>query len=86
MAAAGRMTGMYPQQRTVGPWVYPKSAAVLAVARLKPIVTYIRQRRHDIKTNIEGRALLEECMGGGEVERNFKSPSVVGAGDGPGGG
>ena len=58
--AARQMTGMRPQRRTVGPWVYPKSADVLAVARLRPVATYIRQRRHHIVKTIEGRTLLEE--------------------------
>ena len=43
-----RMTGMRPQQRTVGPWVCLKSAKVLAAARLRPMAPYIRRRRHNI--------------------------------------
>ena len=43
--AAQRMTGMCPQRRTVGAWVYPKSADVLVAACLRPVLTYIRQRK-----------------------------------------
>ena len=70
--AARRMTGMRPQRRTVGAWVYPKSADVLAAARLRPVATYIRRRRHHIATTIEGRTLLEECRG---AERRSGSSS-----------
>ena len=70
--AAQRMTGMQPQQRTVGPWIYPKSADVLVAARLQPVATYICRRRHQIAKTIEGRALLEECGG---AERRSGSSS-----------
>ena len=66
------MTGMRPQRRTVGAWVYPKSADVLAAARLRPVATYIHRRRHHIATTIEGRTLLEECRG---AERRSGSSS-----------
>merc|ERR1712153_211230 len=72
MEAARRMTGMRPQRRTVGPWVYPKSADVLAAARLRPVATYIRRRRHQIPKTIEGRTLLDECRG---AERRSGSSS-----------
>ena len=68
---ARRMMGMCPQQRTVGPLIYPKSADMLASARLKPVATYIHWRRHTIAKTIKGRALLEECRG---AERKFGSP------------
>ena len=84
--AARRMTGMRPQKRTVGPWIYPKSADVLAAARLRPVATYIRRRRHHIATTIEGLALLEEYRGDGEEEWEFELPNVVVAGDELGGG
>ena len=61
--ASRRMTGMRPQRWTVGPWIYPKSADVLAAARLRPVATYIQRRRHQIAKTIEGRTLLEECRG-----------------------
>ena len=61
--ASRQMTGMRPQQQTVGPWVYLKSAVVLAAARLRPVATYIRQLRHQIAKTIEERTLLEECRG-----------------------
>merc|ERR1712086_342394 len=70
--ASRRMTGMLPQRRTVGPWVYPRSADVLAAARLRPVATYIRRRRHQIAKTIEGRDLLEECRG---AERRSGSSS-----------
>ena len=70
--ASRRMTGMRPQRRTVGPWIYPKSADVLAAARLRPMATYIHRRRHQIAKTIEGRALLEECRG---AERRSGSSS-----------
>ena len=61
--AARRMPGMQPQRRTVEPCIYPKSADVLAAARLRPAAIYIRRRRHQIAKTIEGWALLEECRG-----------------------
>ena len=36
---------------------------MLAAARLRPVATYIRWRRHHIATTIEGRDLLEEFRG-----------------------
>ena len=66
--------------------IYPKSEDVLAATRLRPVATYIRRHIHHIATIIEGRALLEECRGGGEEEREFEPPNVVAAGDEPGGG
>ena len=66
------MTGMRPQRRTSGPWVYPKSADVLAAARLQTVATYMRRRRNHIAQVIEGRPLLEECRG---AERRSGSSS-----------
>ena len=66
------MTDIQPQQQTVGPWIYTKSADVLAAVRLRPVATYICRRRHHITTTIEGRALLEECRG---AERRSGSSS-----------
>ena len=77
------MTGMRPQRHTVESYVYPKSMDVLAEARILHVVNYIRRRRYHIAKTTKGQALLEEYMGGGEVEREFKSPHVVTAGDGP---
>jgi hypothetical protein len=82
--AARRMTGMRPQRRTVGPWVYPKSRDVLAAARLQPVATYIRRRRHNIAKTIEGRTLLEECRGGGKETRQPSQNFLVGPGNEPG--
>ena len=70
--AARRMTGMQPQRRIVGLWIYPKSVDVLAAARLKTVATYIAQRRHNISKTIKGRTLLEECRG---AERKQGSPT-----------
>ena len=47
------MTGKRPEQRTVGPWIYPKFAEVLSAARLKLMATYIRWRRHTIANTIK---------------------------------
>jgi hypothetical protein len=54
--AARWMTGLQPQQRTVGPWICPKSADVLAAARLKSGTTYIARHRHRISKTIDSRA------------------------------
>ena len=61
---------MRPQQRTVGPRIYPKFVDVLVAVRLKPIVTYICWCRYTIVTTIKGRDLLEECRG---EERRLES-------------
>jgi hypothetical protein len=66
------MTGMRPQRQTAAPWVYPKSADVLAATRFKPVATYITRRRHNIAKIIEDQALLEECRG---AERKRGSPT-----------
>ena len=58
----------------VGPWVYPKSAEVLAAARQQPVATYIRRRRSNIAKTIEGRSLLEEYRG---AERRPGSPPRI---------
>ena len=58
-----RMTGTRPTQRTVGAWLYLKSADVLAAACLKLIVTYITWRQHSIAKTIKGQPLLEEYRG-----------------------
>jgi hypothetical protein len=50
--AVRQMTGMCPKRLMVRPWVYPKSADVLAVVRLNPVATHIRQHRHLIVTTI----------------------------------
>ena len=42
------------------------------MARLRPVATYIRRRRHHIAKTIEGRTLLEECRG---AERRSGSSS-----------
>ena len=55
-----------------GAWVYPKSADVLAAARLHPIEYYIAKRRETVLKAIEGRPLLEECR---RAERLRGSPS-----------
>jgi hypothetical protein len=65
------MTSMRPRRRTAGPWIYPKSKDVLAVARLQPLAAYIRRRRHNIAHTIEGWTLLEECRG---AKRRLGSP------------
>ena len=69
--AARGMTGMRPQRRTVGPWLYPKSEDVLREARLWPIGEYVARRRHNIAKTIEGRSLLEEYR---RAERKRGSP------------
>jgi hypothetical protein len=56
--ATRRMTGMRPQRRTVGPWVYPKFADVLVETRFKLVATYIARRRHNIAKIIEDQALF----------------------------
>jgi hypothetical protein len=61
--AARRLTGMRPQRRTVGPWIYPKSKDVLRAARLKTIEEYVGRRGSNIAKTIEGRPLLVECRG-----------------------
>ena len=70
----------------VAPWSYPKSKDVLAADQLNLITAYIFRCRYNITNTIEGWTLLEECSGGGEVEREFELPDVVAAGDRPGGG
>ena len=59
---------MHLQRWTVRVWIYPKPIKFIAVARLWPVAIYIRRCRHHIAKIIEGRTLLEECMGGGEAE------------------
>ena len=54
---------MRPQRWTVGPWIYPKSADVLAAVRLRLVATYICRHRHHISKTIKGWALLDECRG-----------------------
>ena len=66
------MIGMQPQRRKVGPWIYLKSADVLTVARLRPVVTYIHRRRHNTAKTIEGWTQLQECRG---AERRNDSSS-----------
>ena len=46
------MRSMHPQRQTVGPWVFPKSADVLAAVHLKPVATYILWGRHNIAQTI----------------------------------
>ena len=59
---ARRLTGMRP--RKVGKkWVYPKSAAVLAKAGLKPLSFYIQKRWATVAATIADRPVLEECRG-----------------------
>ena len=69
---ARQLTGMCHQQRTVGPWIYPKSKEVLRAAQLRTSGYYIGQRRHNIAKTIEGRTLLKECRG---ADRKQGSPS-----------
>ena len=52
--------------------MYPKSADVLAAARLHPIEYYIAKRRETVLKAIKGRPLLEECR---RAERLCGSPS-----------
>ena len=59
---ARRLTGKKPRKRG-GKWVYPKSAAVLAEARLQPLGYYIQKRRATVAATIKGRSVLEECRG-----------------------
>jgi hypothetical protein len=63
--ATRRLTGMRPK-RIRGAWVYPKSANILAGARLHPISYYITKRRQTVLQAIEGRPILEVCR---EAER-----------------
>ena len=63
---ARRLTGMKPPKRG-DKWVYPKSAAVLAKAGLKPLGHYIQKRRATVAATIEGRPVLKECRGAGRL-------------------
>ena len=78
------MTGMCPQQRTFGSWVYTKSEDVLAVARLRTVATSICRRGHNIAKTIDR---WPDPIGGvqrdRETERQFKFPDVMAAGGGP---
>ena len=53
-------------------FVYPKSSAVLAAARLHPIAYYITKQRQTVLKAIEGRPILDACR---EAERRRGSPS-----------
>ena len=43
--------------------MYPKSAAVLAKAGLKPLRFYIQKRRATVAATIAERPVLKECRG-----------------------
>ena len=67
-----RLTGIRPQQQTVGPSIYPNSKEVLRAAQLWTIGDYVGQRHNNIAKTVEGRTLLEEYRG---AERKQGSPS-----------
>ena len=62
--AAQQMTDMRPKRWTVGPWIYPKSKDVMTMARLKPVATYICQRRNTIVQTISRAGPYLRSVGG----------------------
>ena len=69
--AARRFCGMMPA-KLGDTWRYPKSADVLAAARLRPLEESIRRRRRTVLAAIEGRHVLAECR---RAERRRGSPT-----------
>ena len=62
---------MLPKKRG-DTWVYPKSADVLAAARLRPLAQSIVRCRRTVLAAIGERPILAECRG---AERQRGSPS-----------
>ena len=84
--ATRRMTGMRPQRRTVGPWVFsqvgrrPRGGAPTARGDLHPPAPTSDSQNH------RGPDPTGGVQGGGEAKREFKPPVLVAAGDDLGGG
>ena len=62
---------MLPKKRG-DTWVYPKSADVLAAARLRPLEFAITRRRRTVLAAVGERPILAECR---RAERQWGSPS-----------
>ena len=60
--AARRMTGMMPERKSDGSWVYPDSEKVLKAAGLRMIAHYVGVRRATILRYVSERPIYELCM------------------------
>ena len=59
--AARRMTGMMPEQKPSGVWIYPASGEVLEAAGLFTIDNYVKVRRNTILRFVSKRPIYELC-------------------------
>ena len=60
--AARRMTGMMPERKSDGTWVYPDSEKVLKVAGLCTIAHYVGVWRATVLKYVSTRPIDELCM------------------------